>query len=57
MCVSHPQILCELHPEETTQLQALAKVTYFFFITLQPGVIHKSMSLKCEPSSEPIHIR
>jgi len=29
---------------------------FFFFITLEPRVIHKSMSLKYEPSSEPLHI-
>jgi len=28
----------------------------FFFITLKPRVIQKSMSLKYEPSSEPLHI-
>ena len=30
---------------------------FFFFITVKPSrVIHKSMGLKYEPSSEPIHI-
>ena len=28
----------------------------FFFITLEPRVEQKSISLKCEPSSEPLHI-
>ena len=30
------------------------QVFFFFFITLEPE-IQKSMRLKCEPSSEPLH--
>jgi len=34
------------------------RVNFFFFITLKPRVelYTKSMSLKCEPASEPLHI-
>ena len=34
----------------------ILKLLLFCCITLQPRVIHKSMSLRYEPSSEPLHI-
>ena len=52
-CSSPTQKPCALHHEDAL---SAPRPLLFFLITLDPRVMHKSMSFKNETSSEPLHI-